>query len=721
MADKTLPHDDDGFLKGERVPWMKSMDTFREIRDDLSAIRSIMEKGVMRAPRQAQSVQRASLGPVEKPAAGPQILPDANRRKTQVAEPRRARKTTRTDAVRPAATSQRAQERESNGRFVGRGKSAHGPGDEGGGSRDESTSRLAAAASDLGAAVRAVETPDIDPAVAVGKEVAGLATSVRDVVQPAARGFGKIFGKDGDPKERRRTLWFRRIFSELRGMRGQDKAQHIKQMRLLGEIEKKPTGWGNGEGGGGIAGFLGSLLGGVLGPILGAAGTLLKFGGGLLKRIPLVGGLVAGGGLLSGVMGGDSRQIGSGAGMLGGMFAGAKGGAALGTLLFPGLGTVVGGAVGAAAGAFFGEKAGAILGDWLGKVNWSAIGDKVVGVFEKAGELLGKQWEFTKKVVTAPARAIRWAAGKTNEFVKDKTGVDLGEKAREVGAAVGEKASAVGSAAMGKLSYAFGGKAGARKALLAQEMQAAGITDPKAQANFMANVDHESGGFKRMEESFRYSPRRLREVFGGRIKSDEEAAALVAGGPQAIAEKVYGNRADLGNTQAGDGYRYRGRGLIQLTGRANYAAAGKALGLDLENDPDLLANDDGVAAKVATWYWKNRVGNVGGDVRLGRRRVNGGLNGIDDVTEKFGNYHAAAASGELASMASKAGGILRQIPAVPVQTVQAPPPAQAPAMPIPTRQQKIVVEAGKPKSDVGQDVKDRRIAHVATGGMSGGV
>lgn len=94
---------------------------------------------------------------------------------------------------------------------------------------------------------------------------------------------------------------------------------------------------------------------------------------------------------------------------------------------------------------------------------------------------------------------------------------------------------------------------------------------------------------------------------------------------------AYEGRADLGNTQPGDGRRYKGRGWIQLTGRDNYRAAGKALGLDLEGNPELAASPD-VAGRTAAWYWNSRdltrSANAGDFARV-TRKINGGYNGWD--------------------------------------------------------------------------------------------
>jgi putative chitinase len=99
----------------------------------------------------------------------------------------------------------------------------------------------------------------------------------------------------------------------------------------------------------------------------------------------------------------------------------------------------------------------------------------------------------------------------------------------------------------------------------------------------------------------------------------------------------YEGRKDLGNTEPGDGYKFKGRGLIQTTGRANYAATGKALGVYLLSDPTLLALPD-LAARSAGWYWRahglNELADVGDFKRI-TLRINGGTNGMDDRLARF--------------------------------------------------------------------------------------
>jgi predicted chitinase len=116
-----------------------------------------------------------------------------------------------------------------------------------------------------------------------------------------------------------------------------------------------------------------------------------------------------------------------------------------------------------------------------------------------------------------------------------------------------------------------------------------------------------------MNENLHYSGQRLLEVFPGRngLHTIEQANAIAAGGQEAVAEAIYGgdwgkNPRHLGNTEPGDGWKFHGRGYVQLTGRANYERIGKEIGLDLVNHPELAANRE-IAAKIAVHYWESRV------------------------------------------------------------------------------------------------------------------
>lgn len=147
---------------------------------------------------------------------------------------------------------------------------------------------------------------------------------------------------------------------------------------------------------------------------------------------------------------------------------------------------------------------------------------------------------------------------------------------------------------------------------------------------FLANVGHESGGCTITHENLNYSTAaRLCAVWPSRFPN-EAAAQPYVNNPEALANNVYAGR--MGNTQPGDGYLYRGRGYIQLTGRDAYAAVGQAAGLDLVNNPDLAAAPEN-ALRVACgfWAWKglNPVCDTG-DFNAVVKIINGGLNGLDD-------------------------------------------------------------------------------------------
>lgn len=130
------------------------------------------------------------------------------------------------------------------------------------------------------------------------------------------------------------------------------------------------------------------------------------------------------------------------------------------------------------------------------------------------------------------------------------------------------------------------------------------ISTPARQAAFLAQIGHESGGLHWTVEIW---------------------------GPT-DAQRRYEGRKDLGNTQIGDGFRFRGRGLLQTTGRANYKATGEALGVDLISAPEKLGTPP-LAARSAGWYWKrNKLNELAdaGDFRRITRRINGGYNGYED-------------------------------------------------------------------------------------------
>lgn len=149
--------------------------------------------------------------------------------------------------------------------------------------------------------------------------------------------------------------------------------------------------------------------------------------------------------------------------------------------------------------------------------------------------------------------------------------------------------------------------------------------------HLLAQVGHESAGLLRLEENLHYSAPRLQAVWPARFPTPE-AAAGVAGDPRALAERVYGGRLGNGPEGSGDGWRFRGRGYIQLTGRATYARVGRAAGLDLEAEPELAtAPEHALAVTLGFWTWKglNTLADRD-DLVAVTGRVNGGSHGLAD-------------------------------------------------------------------------------------------
>jgi putative chitinase len=169
-----------------------------------------------------------------------------------------------------------------------------------------------------------------------------------------------------------------------------------------------------------------------------------------------------------------------------------------------------------------------------------------------------------------------------------------------------------------------------------------GIHAGKRAAAFAATIAHESDGGRRLVESLNYSPAGLRATWGSRFTAaDAERMGRVSDRPadqRAIAERAYGGRMGNATEGSGDGFLFRGRGLIQLTGRDAYRVATDALGLPILQQPDLAAQPN-VAAEIAAWTWAAWKGcnpmAEAGKIEDWRRAINGGLNGLDDVRQRY--------------------------------------------------------------------------------------
>lgn len=620
--------------------------------------------------------------------------------------------------VREVATPGRG----SNGRFLSRAERDGGTAGDAHGK--DGDSRLAGAAERLGDAVDSLRAAGdaaeaVDPTMTAVREVGEVVTPVLAPMGSLLKtGFGKLFGRGESEEVKQARPWYKRILKELVELRrssGGGPAASSRPGMLMPLLTS-------------VAGFATPMLMGLLG-----------------AAIPL---LLAGAGAL--LAGGIGWKIGE--------WINEKWGQQISDAVWN-------------TSEWIKEKWGGAA-DWFAST-WESVTTTFDEVAGKFGAWLEGLADFGKGLVDKAVEA------------KDKAKAWVSEKAETATTWVGDKTEAAKTWVGDKVDAAKGlvgkGSEGNRKALI-EEMTGAGVGDPREQAAFLAQMDHESGGFKRLSENLNYSAEGLLKTFPKYYKTLDQAKAD-ARNPEAIANRVYGGR--LGNTAAGDGYKYRGRGFVQLTGKANYAEASKALGIDLVNNPELAA-DPANAAKISTWFWKRSGAGAAareGDLKASRKRINGGLNGMADVQKKYNGYLGAltagtidatgkpkkpvastaaplALSGEPAKasapstpavppspaadgaapavvsamppkaqpaplmMASAARPVSAAIP-MPTLASMAPAPASAPA-PAPAVQTPIGSNARTGSkttvtlsAPITQNLSDRSIAHVATGGLGG--
>lgn len=462
-----------------------------------------------------------------------------------------------------------------------------------------------------------------------------------------------------------RSLW------AALGTNGERKKERTKE-RWYRRILKALTGRSSGEpaaGGGGGGGLLDGLggIGGLLGRVLPALGSVL---------LPILG--VVGAGL-------------AGLG-IGKLIYGWLDSAGITTKLFDAV-------------------------DWM-KTKWSSAVDGLAGKWDDLTKWLADK----TKPIKDGANKIRDAAKKAKDDFTDGFNGGVGAGGAGAPAPVAKTAGAVAAAvvnAVRPVAEAISqpvttiARVAGRAGGLAREAISAGITDPRKLALLLGQMGHESAGFTRMQENLGYSGSRLLEVFPKHFKSAADANAIASQGPEAIANRVYGGR--MGNNKAGDGFRYRGRGYVHLTGRANYAAAGKALGLDLVGNPDLAAEPT-VAAQIAVWYWQARVAGKGADtsVLASTRAIQGGQRGLADRAARVRSFENMLGGGSTTMTSAPLRASSMRMPNLGAAQIPAMPDV---AIPEALSRPKLPPVTAIVKQPLGQDVGDRKIAHVVTGGM----
>ena len=159
------------------------------------------------------------------------------------------------------------------------------------------------------------------------------------------------------------------------------------------------------------------------------------------------------------------------------------------------------------------------------------------------------------------------------------------------------------------------------------------INTPERIAAFIAQCGHESGGWRTFSENLNYSAKALDAIFGKYFKRAGRDAQAYHRQPEKIANVVYAGRMSNGDTDSGDGWKYRGRGPIQLTGKANYTAFSADMDVDAVDNPDNVSEDKEMALMSAIWYWnKNSLNKYAdsGDIKTMTKRINGGYIGLKD-------------------------------------------------------------------------------------------
>jgi len=178
-------------------------------------------------------------------------------------------------------------------------------------------------------------------------------------------------------------------------------------------------------------------------------------------------------------------------------------------------------------------------------------------------------------------------------------------------------------------------------------MESFGVNTPLRLAHFLAQCGHESGEFRLTQENLNYSAKGLMGIFKKYFPTQALADAY-ARKPEKIANRVYGNRMGNGPETSGEGFKFRGRGYIQLTGKQNYTAFDAAVPDDILANPDLVSTKHALAS--AAWFWKknglNLIADTGSSTEVVTKitkRVNGGTIGLADRIKHFKEYHALLA------------------------------------------------------------------------------
>ncbi|WP_186083666.1 transglycosylase SLT domain-containing protein [Burkholderia gladioli] len=425
-------------------------------RIDPPAARPTGQRGSARAQTAAAAVPPPALSPVTK--AIDSLTRQQAAQVTVAMQSKRAQ-----DAARRRGDAATNARRDQNGRFVGKGssRSAGGAVDEDGksGIFGRLRNRLQGHSGSFPAPGTG-ELEKVDPTVEAAKEFGSIVRSPAASIGKLTKStYSLVSGRSADAKNPA-LPWYRRIYNVLRSTSEDSAAANVDQGRTLKEIDKKVGGGGASSSGGGLRGLFSGLTkggGGILKSmgslLLGGGGGLLKLGKLAMRRLPLIGGLLAGGSALASMFGPDDpdktgeenrndRFTGVGSG------AGALIGGAVGMLLGP-VGAIVGGAIG--------DKVGELVGKWLSTLDWAAIGKDITEAWGKSVSYVQDTWKSVTDKFSDAEKAVSKAwtdlLNGAKSFLKDKFGIDVDavvERASNVVKPVVDTAKGVASTAVDK-------------------------------------------------------------------------------------------------------------------------------------------------------------------------------------------------------------------------------------------------------------------------------
>ncbi|PFH08084.1 hypothetical protein BCF11_0436 [Collimonas sp. PA-H2] len=621
--------------------------------------------------------------------------------------------------------------------------------------------------------------PDVDPVIAAAKELSAIVT-------PVGRGFGKMLGRDGE--EKKKVIWFKRLWAELRGLRRDETEFSKAQLRKLAAIEKKPAA---GASSGGLLSRLAPKIPGfgMLGNLLGKGGKgLFGLGKGLFRGLPLLGALLAGGSALASMFGNDDPDK-APAKNRKGRFAGA--GSGIGALLGGGLGMLLGGPVGAVIGGMIGDKLGEVTGEWLSTFDWKEIGDKIAATWDAGVQKFSDEWDaitgfFRDKFEIArnTANAVKDLAvqvgNAANDVVKEKTGIDVKAKVTNAATAVKNTAvsavEAVDQHVVKPMTIAAGAAANygqervAKMAApigrvvnerwhAAKDYLVSGASSAGVDPGVVAQIAHFESGFNKDAAPTQKNGKKLSSAHGygqfldrtwtdminkyggkygvdGAGKLSKQDAEKYRSYPKIQAgmlaeftrENIDKGRKLGGNDDAANVYAYHNLGD---------GDAGRILKA-VKNSPETSVRDALIAGREVSDSERLRIETV---IKNNKSLYGDGTISAGAAYQNMGNkmrmgeFFAQDARAMQAKSVIPSLAVTSQVPAVPnisaVPNIRtAPAVAKMPDIPeIASISPATQLNAGPsstsvtvvtPKYDVGQDLRDRKIAHVVTGGMSAG-